>query len=1536
LVISSSNFIFVIQNISASPQPVNEDEKPPVSGSGFTSFNQTWYVDDGETLYYGNQTIELTGDLIINSTGRLILFNVTLEFNCSTHNEFGIDVQNGGVFNLTDTAITGLNSTTWSFKVYGNMSMENANISYMYGKKDIVSSEILGGLEIYSENVTVNNSYFHDNMNGISIILNSNESVLITNNTMESALPDVANVTIGRGISTKGYSRPVILTNNISGQVAGIDILERSEPEIRNNNLSGNIDYGIYANSVGKSILIMNNTIGNISSWDTIRFDYNWPLSDGPGAVIENNTLFDSPAGIYYSSNGYSVIKNNHIYNNSIGLYIDYSTTLIYDNIIENNSEAGLKVESWNNPNPKIELNKIKYNNNGQKSSGGYGILVDSSAGRITRNIIEHNGPNTQGSGSFLGGGIFVSSLWTASITRIDNNTIKHNSNNGIDINIQSTPLIQDNHILNSSEAGIFVKQTSFPVIGNTILLNRFGLQLDNFDDQIVGNTIDQNTDLGILLESGSNPLVSGNSISHNGDGGPEDSAIFLNGSSAACNAVLRSNDISNNSGYGILVLSSTPTIEGNEINFNDNGIHFDSSSGTVSGNGFRNNVGSGIIMEGSQANPAVDNNVFAFNTLGMDIFMGSQPAIQNNWYKFNDEGIKISGGADPTIDTNYFNSNLIGLSITSSHVGLNRGMFNSNSNKAIEIINSNFTIDNCSITNTGFADISLDDNSHVITLNTSYTKTRVEFKDALSELTTVWYLHFSGVDASDNPMANGLLKIKNMSGGSIYERRLPLSGKYDYLKLVEQKGFLGGKITSTPHKVSLELTNYAPHEQEITMDSSKSLKFTLSPNFTPSMVSNIKPSVTHTNLPLINWTPATDPDGDDITYYINISISPDADVDDDRYLCSGPFFQVTEPLSFGSGNMTYHLTIFAFDSKGSYSVTKSIMYAVNSQPRAPGITLFPLKPNKITGITCIITKPSFDADNDNITYNYRWYLNGEIQNLLSDFDTTNLTSYVPPEFTEDDQVWKCTVQAFDGYLLSPASESSEVIIKNYGPELNDTPFGIDIDEDQPAENAFNLQHVFLDDNHEPLTYEWNASKYVTVVENNSWISFVPAKDWFGKAKFRFSARDYFEEVYFDFLVTVHSVNDLPVLDPIGNITISEGEWFNFTIQGHDYADNDVLVFDTNITETFSGKVFVNENYQFSRNTGELKFKPDDSMVGKYLIMFSVEDFSKEKVVEIVNFTIQNKNDKPDVIILSPTSDLTIKEGDSVSLDGTGSSDEDEILGDYFLKVEWSLDDGTVISGKLTDEYIFEKPGTYQLTLSITDSEGETGSSTVTITVEKKDSKDEDTGGFSEFIRSPAAIAGFSIVAVVILMVVIIFMASYLRTRREKRRLVEAGLLTEEDLKKAAAQSEDLPEGEAVMIPQSSEQALQEGDEPAFHEPEHLPEPGEVDIEASEEEMVNGDTEGKEDSDDKERDSEDDSKEDSEPKGPVFGHAISFDSKESETDGLSFKKPDAEEDTTDSGKDKSNICPNCGDVGQEDPFDKNSIFCPNCGPVSKQ
>jgi parallel beta-helix repeat protein len=338
LVISSTNFIFVIQNISASPQPVNEDEKPPISGSGFTSFNQTWYVDDGETLYYGNQTIELTGDLIINSTGRLILFNVTLEFNCSTHNEFGIEVQNGGVFNLTDTAITGLNNNTWSFKVYGNMSMENANISFMYGKKDIVSSE--------------------------------------------------ANVTIGRGISTKGYSRPVILKNNISGQVAAIEVLEKSEPEIRNNNLSDNIDYGIYANSVAKSIQILDNTISNISTWDTIRFDYNWPLSDGPGAVIENNTLFDSPSGIYYSSNGYSVIKNNHIYNNSIGLYIDYSTTLVYDNIIENNSEAGLKVESWNNPNPKIELNKIKYNNNGQKSSGGYGILVDSSAGRITRNII--------------------------------------------------------------------------------------------------------------------------------------------------------------------------------------------------------------------------------------------------------------------------------------------------------------------------------------------------------------------------------------------------------------------------------------------------------------------------------------------------------------------------------------------------------------------------------------------------------------------------------------------------------------------------------------------------------------------------------------------------------------------------------------------------------------------------------------------------------------------------------------------------------------------------------------------------------------------------------------------------------------------------------------------------------------------------------------------------------------------------------------------------------------------------------------------
>ncbi|UCH89406.1 MAG: right-handed parallel beta-helix repeat-containing protein [Thermoplasmata archaeon] len=1562
--------------IEASPEPKNEDEKPPISGTGYTQFSQDWFVDDDETLYYGNQTIDLIGNLTINSTGKLILYNVTLQMNCSFDSEFGIIVEEGGVFNLTETKITGVNNKTWSFNVFGNMSMDNCNISFMHASKHPVTNDITGGLQIYSGNVTVNNTYFCHNHNNLLISSLTGDSAIITNNTITLALRDALNKTISRGIITTNYTKALIFGNNISDVQRGIEILGNSEPYVNRNTILNNDEYGIYARSTSKNIRITNNTIGNHSGNINLRLEYNWKLGDGPGGVIKNNNLFNSSTGIYYDSNGYSVINNNHIYENNRGIYLDRSTSLIIDNTIENNTEVGIRIESWNNPVPRIEKNRIKYNNNEKTSSDGYGIVVDSSSGRVTDNIIEHNGPSTS-TDTFVGGGIQVTSGSGSANPRIDNNTIRYNSKNGIDVDSGSKPVIEDNDILYTNHTGIFITDTTnIDLIGNTVSYGKYGLHLVDYSAWIVDNTIDHHSDYGIFLEDNSRPQIKENIISHNGNGESRDSGILLDGSLGACNARIFLNDISNNTGFGIKVENSAPTIEENEIKFNTDGIYFYDCSGTVNKNGIRHNTGIGMRIELIGAMPTLNDNVFNDNNIGAHIYQ-TDPVVQNNWFRSNNIGLKISGYSWPTVDTNVFNYNSVGLKMEYSRIKLYDCDFSGNTQRGIDVTGSNFTIENCTIQNSGNAEISLDDNSHLSALNTTFDKNKISFIDNPSELKNYWFINIRTENEQGNPLVNALVQIENNTNDIVVDRRTPASGELKYVPLMEFRSSKTEKIFTTPHSVFVELAGYASETTDLAMDVSKSIVVSLEKNSKPSMVTNIRPDITHDPTPLINWSPSVDMDGDLITYYINLTTDSGADVEDHMVLCLGPYYQVETPLSFGNGENTYYITIKAVDTKGSYSLTKSSMVVVNHQPFAPQIMLDPGQPNKITGITCKIKVESIDEDNDNITYDFNWYKNGMYQPSLTLNDTDKLESSVPADVTDDGEKWKCVVRAFDGFFYSPSVESAEVEIKNFDPELNDTPFNIVFNEDEIAENAFNLEYVFHDENQETLTYEWDTHKYITVVENNSWISFISAPNWYGQTTFTFSARDFFAKISFQIKVTVESVNDLPVMEPIGPLEAVEDLWFNYTIKATDYADGDKLTYNTNITEAMAGKgLLMSENYLFSKSTGELSLKPSNNMVGKYKINVTVEDINDGIVFEVIEFTVKNVNDKPMPVISFPKNGAVYKVGEPVLLDGGNSTDEDSVFGDSFNKIQWKLESGDVISTKLRDYYTFDEPGTYKLKLILNDSKGEESLAEVTITIEKAKAEEEEEGGFSDLLKSPAVVASLSMVAVIIIMIIIVIIISVIRKKREKQKLVEAGILTKEDLKKAKeaekvekaekAKEEELEEPgkiQPLKIPMAEplEQPPAEGAAPpapaaipiAAPAPQALPvgAPAPVELgpdqsllafQAPSAEVPKGEAVEAE-----------------EAQGPAWGPAIGFESDAEETGlkeevkegeeeegafgGLTFKKPSEATEPAEGELMTTGImpempqvnCPRCGSSAQDHPSDSNKIICPACGEVEK-
>jgi hypothetical protein len=134
-------------------------------------------------------------------------------------------------------------------------------------------------------------------------------------------------------------------------------------------------------------------------------------------------------------------------------------------------------------------------------------------------------------------------------------------------------------------------------------------------------------------------------------------------------------------------------------------------------------------------------------------------------------------------------------------------------------------------------------------------------------------------------------------------------------------------------------------------------------------------------------------------------------------------------------------------------------------------------------------------------------------------------------------------------------------VIEEYPPELVQKMPDITFNEDEQLVDFFDLDEYFLDFDNDSLYYTTGNIMVEIIINNQHFISFRSAKDWYGTEKVVIRATDPTEAFVEDAIfVTVLPVNDAPKLKPLPEITLNKTEIFELDLEPY------IIDVDTNIS----------------------------------------------------------------------------------------------------------------------------------------------------------------------------------------------------------------------------------------------------------------------------------------------------------------------------------------------------------------------------------
>ena len=418
----------------------------------------------------------------------------------------------------------------------------------------------------------------------------------------------LSNVTNGRIIDSFSYDNYIgiemefvnnteLSGNHIYITTAGLTVDNSHFNTISNNNISANIDIGVY----------LTQSTYNTISYNLLNDNQNFPgiwvvLNSNNNDILHNTANRNGQSGISIDTSSYNTISYNEVNENGqYGIFLDdgdHNTLL--SNIANDNGQYGI-IFVLNSDFNTISQNTANNNN----ITGIYGFLcfnID-----LNQNLANHNDwsgiqldlcgdstiyKNTAYDNTLNGIYFLLGSNFT-----FTDNSVYENKNNGILFNSIVDSVIENNYAHHNGMNGISLEAgCSRNIIeSNTLRYNNLsGIFLGSLgDDNIVMNNLaTNNVDHGIYLLSADNNIILDNTASSNGMNG-----IHLESSND--NTIL--GNTANNNKNGTFLVSSNNNKIINNILLGNFEYCYNETGGSI-GNIFEGNVCTGAI-----GGPAID-----------------------------------------------------------------------------------------------------------------------------------------------------------------------------------------------------------------------------------------------------------------------------------------------------------------------------------------------------------------------------------------------------------------------------------------------------------------------------------------------------------------------------------------------------------------------------------------------------------------------------------------------------------------------------------------------------------------------------------------------------------------------------------------------------------------------------------------------------------------------------------------------------------------------------------------------------------------